>query len=129
MWLWIPTILLACVLAGSWVFCVLTIIAARRYLAVKLAALREAEPISVLKPLHGLDEGLEENLVTFFEQDYPRFELLFAAREASDPALQLVETLRGRYPDVPVRVFIAGEPPYPNAKGVESAVDDGRSRS
>jgi len=116
MWLWIPTILLACVLAGSWVFCVLTIIAARRYLAVKPAALREAEPISVLKPLHGLDEGLEENLVTFFEQDYPRFELLFAAREASDPALQLVETLRGRYPDVPVRVFITGEPPYPNAK-------------
>ena len=116
MWLWIPTILLACVLVGSWVFCVLTIIAARRYLAVRPPALREAEPISVLKPLHGLDEGLEQNLVTFFEQDYPCFELLFAAREASDPSLRLVEQLRLRYPDVPVRVFITGEPPYPNAK-------------
>lgn len=116
MWLWIPTVLLACVLAGSWVFCVLTMIAARRYLAVRPPDLERPEAISILKPLHGLDEGLEANLTTFFEQDYPSFELLFAAREAGDPALRLVEQLRLRYPAVPVRVFVTGEPPYPNAK-------------
>lgn len=113
---WIPTIALGCLLLGSWVFCVLTVMAALRYLRVRPPALLSCEPISVLKPLHGLDEGLEENLRTFFEQDYPDFELLFAVREAGDPALALVERLRADYPDIPVRVFVTGEPPYPNAK-------------
>lgn len=113
---WIPTTVLGCVLAGSWVFCILTVIAAIRYLRVRPPALLSCEPISVLKPLHGLDEGLEENLRTFFEQDYPDFELLFAVRESSDPALALVERLRAEYPGIPVRTFVTGEPPYPNAK-------------
>lgn len=114
--LWVLTILLGCLVAGAWVYCVLTVVAARLYRAVHPPPLSRAEPISILKPLHGLDEGLEENLRSFFEQDYPAFELLFAAREASDPALALVERLRGDYPTVPVRTFVTGEPPYPNAK-------------
>jgi ceramide glucosyltransferase len=109
-------ILLGCLLTGSWVFCVLTVIAVRRYLAVIPPPLRQTEPISVLKPLDGLDEGLEENLRSFFEQDYPFFELLFAAREASDPAFAVVQRLSASYPNVPVRTFVTGEPPYPNAK-------------
>jgi ceramide glucosyltransferase len=113
--MWILGLALAAVLAGSWVFCVLTVVAVRKYLAVRPAA-QAGQPISVLKPLDGLDEGLEENLRSFFEQDYGEFELLFAAREASDPSLALVERLRGDYPGIPVRVFVTGEPPYPNAK-------------
>ncbi|WP_321476254.1 bacteriohopanetetrol glucosamine biosynthesis glycosyltransferase HpnI [uncultured Paludibaculum sp.] len=113
---WIPTIVLGCLLAGSWVFCILTVIAAIRYRRVRPPALLTCEPISILKPLHHLDDGLEENLRSFFEQDYPDFELLFAAREASDPALALVERLRLDYPHIPVRIFVTGEPPYPNAK-------------
>ncbi|MGC4048670.1 MAG: bacteriohopanetetrol glucosamine biosynthesis glycosyltransferase HpnI [Paludibaculum sp.] len=113
---WIPTILLGCLLLGSWVFCVLTVIAAVRYRRVRPPSLLTCEPVSILKPLHGLDEGLEENLRTFFSQDYPDYEILFAARDASDPALALVERLRLDYPDIPVRVFVTGEPPYPNAK-------------
>jgi ceramide glucosyltransferase len=112
----LPVIVLSMLTAGSWVFCVLTVIAARRYLAVRPRVGAAAVPISVLKPLHGLDEGLEENLRSFFQQDYGEFELLFAARGAADPALALVERLRGDYPAVPVRAFVTGEPPYPNAK-------------
>ncbi len=63
-----------------------------------------------------MDEGLEENLESHFLQDYPDFELLFAAREAADPALAIVERLRERHPHVPVQVLVTGEPPYPNAK-------------
>lgn len=113
---WIPTFPLALLVAGSWGFCVLTVIAVRRYRAVKPAPSAPTEPVSVLKPLHGLDEGLEENLRSFFEQDYPAFELLFAARHQDDPSLALVERLRRDYPAAPVRLFVTGEPPYPNAK-------------
>ena len=109
-------LLLLALVAGSLVYCVLTIVAAVRYRAVRPPELRAATPISVLKPLAGLDDGLEANLRTFFEQSYPRFELLFAVRSPGDPAIAVVERLRKRYPAIPSRLIVVGEPPYPNAK-------------
>jgi len=112
----IPAIILLGLLAGALVYSALTVIAALRYLAARPPELRATEPISILKPLAGLDPGLEANLRTFFEQDYPAFEILFAVREADDPAVAVVEKLRQEYPSVPSRLLITGEPPYPNAK-------------
>lgn len=113
----IPTILLAAVLAGSWVFCVLAILAARSYRRQAVPEWQsEPPPLSVLKPLHGLDDGLEENLRSFFEQDYPHFEILFAARTEDDPGLELARRFATGYPGRPVRFFVTGEPPCPNAK-------------
>jgi ceramide glucosyltransferase len=110
------TLLLSILLAGALVFTGLTVIAALRYLAVRPPELRSVEPVSILKPLSGLDANLESNLRTFFEQDYPAFEILFAVREPDDPAVAVVEKLRKDYPAVPSRLLITGEPPYPNAK-------------
>ena len=80
------------------------------------SAQASAEPISILKPLAGLDLGLESNLRTFFEQDYANFEILFAVRRADDPAVGVVEKLRSEYSGVSSRLIVTGEPPYPNAK-------------
>jgi len=112
----IPAIILLCLLAGALVYSALAVIAALRYLAVRPTELRAAEPVSILKPLAGLDADLESNLRTFFEQDYPTFEILFAVREADDPAVAVLEKLRQEYPNVSSRLLITGEPPYPNAK-------------
>jgi ceramide glucosyltransferase len=101
---------------ASLVYCALTVIAAVRYRAVSPMPLRVAPPVSVLKPLAGIDEGLEDNLRTFFEQRFERFELLFAVRSPQDPAVPVVERLRSQYPAVPSQLLITGEPPYPNAK-------------
>ena len=104
------------VFCGALVYSLLQIVGAVRYLAVKPAALLSAEPISILKPLAGLDLDLESNLRTFFEQDYPAFEILFAVRTANDPAAEVVARLQREYPGIPSRLLITGEPPYPNAK-------------
>lgn len=56
-------------------------------------------PVTVLKPLKGLDEGLEVNLRSFFEQDYPEFQLLFGVADADDPAIGVVRKLMAEYPD------------------------------
>ena len=109
-------ILLPALVLGSAVYCILTIIAALRYRAVRPPALRDTPPISLLKPLAGVDDGLERNLRTFFEQDYANFEILFAVRSAADPAIPVAERLRARFPSVPSRLIVTGEPPYPNAK-------------
>ena len=108
--------LLFLVLLGSWVYSVLQMIAAGRYLSVHPPSLRSREPISILKPLAGLDLDLESNLRTFFEQDYPSFEILFAVRGANDPAASVVARLQRDYPRVRSRLIVTGEPRYPNPK-------------
>jgi ceramide glucosyltransferase len=107
---------LLALVAGCLAYQALVIVAAIRYRCVRPLPMGVAPPISLLKPLAGAEEGLEENLRSFFEQRYPSFEILFALRSATDPAIPLVERLRARYPAVPSRLIVTGEPPYANAK-------------
>ena len=86
--------------------------------ARKTAAETDApfQPVTIFKPLHGLEPLLAQALESFFVQDYPVFELIFGARTADDPALQIVKILQKKYPHIPTRIILSGEPDYPNAK-------------
>jgi len=81
-----------------------------------IPALALPPPVSILKPLAGLEPSLESNLRTFFEQDYPAFELLFAVEDADNTAVPIIEKLRREYPHVPARLLVTGDPTYSNAK-------------
>ena len=70
-------------------------------------------PVSILKPVHGLEAQLKENIESFFRQDYPHYEILFAADEADDPALAVVREVSARYPNIQTRVLVTGTP-WPN---------------
>jgi ceramide glucosyltransferase len=108
--------ILIAMMAGAAIYSLLSIFAALRFLKSRRPATSAVEPVSILKPLAGLDLGLESNLRTFFEQDYPAFEILFAVRDADDPSVEVVERLRHEYAHVRTRLLITGEPPYANAK-------------
>jgi ceramide glucosyltransferase len=68
-----------------------------------IAPVAELPPVSILKPLKGDEDRLAENLRTFFAQDYPRFEIVFATTEPDDPALAVARAVAAEHPDVPVR--------------------------
>ena len=70
-------------------------------------------PVSVLKPVHGLEARLKENIESFFRQDYPNYEILFAADEADDKALDVVREVCARYPHIRTQVLVTGTP-WPN---------------
>jgi ceramide glucosyltransferase len=109
--------LLVLLLLGSWVYCVLSSVAARRYLTISPAPLTDPRPISVLKPLCGQDDHLEENLRSFFTQDYPNYEILFAVDRMDDPAVAIVDKVRGEFPQGPrVHLIETGDPTVPNRK-------------
>src|SRR6202166_1606136 len=109
--------LLVLLLVGSWVYCLLTVVAARRYLAISPPALKTMPPISVLKPLCGRDDRLEENLRSFFTQDYPEYEILFAVHVLSDAAVAVVEKVSREFPDGPkMQLIETGRPTGPKAK-------------
>jgi ceramide glucosyltransferase len=110
--------------ASSTVFLVMALVASVRHLRRARAQSRQAAsiadaafpPVSILKPLHGDEPRLEENLESFFLQDYPDFEIIFGCRNSADAALAVVERLRARHPRVSTRVVLSGEPEWPSAK-------------
>lgn len=73
-------------------------------------------PVSLLKPLYGVEPGLREYLESFFALDYPQFEILFCARTGADPGLQLAREVAANHPGVPARFLLSGQPPVPNAR-------------
>ena len=75
-----------------------------------------APAVSLLKPLHGSEPELELRLESFFQQEYPSFEILFCARSSQDPGLSVARRVAGRYPHVPTKFLSCGEAPYANAK-------------
>lgn len=110
---------LTAVALGGLVYCLLGVAAARRLKKSRAAATPQAAslpPISLLKPLRGADPDLEQHLTSFFTQDYPAFEILFAVRHEQDPAVAVVRRLMARFPQVRTRLIFTGEPPYANAK-------------
>jgi ceramide glucosyltransferase len=56
-------------------------------------------PVTIFKPLKGLDEELEQNLRSFFQLDYPCYQLLFCVADADDPAIHVVRQLQREFPD------------------------------
>src|SRR5476649_1205677 len=66
-------------------------------------------PVTVLKPLKGVDAGIEENLCSFFRQDYPIYEILFSVASKRDPVCEVVRKLMACYPQVRARLVIGSE--------------------
>ncbi len=64
-------------------------------------------PISVLKPVNGIDGNLRENLVSFIKQDYPEFELVIGIQSPNDPAITLIEELKRDYPDKKIEYIVS----------------------
>ena len=83
---------------------------------VKVTRTESGPPLTLLKPVHGMEPRLEENLESFFRQDYPAYEIIFCARDAEDPALKIAEKLAKKYPAVATRILASGDPPWTNAK-------------
>ena len=65
-------------------------------------------PITILKPLHGDEPQLYENLRSFCEQAYPQYQVIFGARDPRDPALDVARRLVQEFPDRDLSV-VAGE--------------------
>ncbi|MBZ5701196.1 MAG: bacteriohopanetetrol glucosamine biosynthesis glycosyltransferase HpnI [Acidobacteriia bacterium] len=73
-------------------------------------------PVSVLKPVRGVDFASYENFASFCRQDYPDFELLFAVNDSADPAVALVHRLMAEFPHRQIRLFIGAETVGSNRK-------------
>ena len=100
----------------------------RRALAQLAARPGFTPPLTLLKPLHGADPGLESYLETFFTQDYPAYEILFCARTPDDEGLETARRVAARHPQIPVQfLWTDGKPDYINAKAASMELMEAHS--
>lgn len=73
-------------------------------------------PVSILKPLKGVDADLKENLRSIFRLDYPAFEVILGTEEANDPALAVAQRVAAEFPHVRSLVVTGAVPAGFNPK-------------
>jgi ceramide glucosyltransferase len=66
-------------------------------------------PITIVRPVCGLDNFVEETLRTSFELAYPQFELIFCVASGRDPVAPVVRKLIAAYPQVPARLLVGDD--------------------
>jgi len=62
-------------------------------------------PVSLLKPVKGVDFASYENFSSFCRQDYPDYEILFAVNDDGDPAVPLIRRLAAQFPERAIRLI------------------------
>ncbi|MCW5314959.1 glycosyltransferase [Nostoc sp. KVJ3] len=64
-------------------------------------------PVSILKPICGLDSNAYENLASFCQQDYPEYQIIFAVRNPQDPCIEVVEKIIYNFPDLDILLVVS----------------------
>ncbi len=100
------TFIIAIVLAPAWAYLVGTAVAAVRFARHPLPTAAERPPVTVMKPLHGAEPGLYENLHSFAQQDYPVVQLVLGVGNAKDSALPAARALIRDLPESDIALVI-----------------------
>jgi len=72
--------------------------------------------VSILIPLKNVDDGIEKNLESIFQQDYPGFEIIFGVDSLQDPIVDVISSLPAAYPTIPARIIETGHSSVENPK-------------
>jgi ceramide glucosyltransferase len=111
----IGDVLLLIASAGA-CFLIFSTIAAGRFAARSTPTATTLPPVTILKPLHGLDFDLIDNLRSFCQQDYPQFQIVFGLSDPNDPARNVVETLKKEFPQCDMDLVISAKQQGRNPK-------------
>lgn len=91
---------------GSLFFYALSALGLISFLRQKRNLPAQLPPVSILKPLKGVDPEIWESFCSHCEQDYPAFEMIFGVSDRDDPAIELVRKLKSQYPNQRIELIV-----------------------
>jgi len=118
----------AILLAPTWAYVIAAVLAVRRFVRRPAPAAADQPPTSVLKPLHGDEPGLYENLRSFAEQDYPTAQIILGVSDPADTALPVARGLACDLVDRDIALVVDGRVNGSNRKvaNLENMLDRAR---
>lgn len=107
---YLPAILAALLALCGIGFYVLCLWSARTFLRDSKNKLSDfTPPVTILKPLRGVDPQMYESFRSHCNQDYPEYEIIFGVSEADDPAVEAVQRLIKEYPACRIQLVVCPE--------------------
>jgi ceramide glucosyltransferase len=97
---------------------------------VALPPMRGAPPVTIVRPVCGVDNFVEDTLASSFRLDYPHYEMIFCVAQARDPVVPILRALMAAHRRIPARLLIGDDPVSANprlnncVKGWDAAAHD-----
>lgn len=98
------------------IYLLITLLAARSFFSRGSRPQNFFPPVTVIKPVKGLDAESFRNFASFCRQDYPQFQLLFACATEDDPAIPVIRELATTFPGIDIGLVVDGTVHGANAK-------------
>ncbi len=97
-------------------YCLISLRCGHRSFRRKRALPDFTPPVTIIKPVKGMDAESFENFASFCRQEYPCFQIVFAAASANDPALAVIRRIMEEYPGTDIDLVVDGRIYGPNYK-------------
>ncbi len=97
-------------------YSILAIWCAHRYFNRTSPLPDHAPPVSILKPVKGMDAESFENFASFCRQEYPVFQIIFAVSSEEDPVLPVIHRLMEEFPHIDITLVVDERKYGPNYK-------------
>lgn len=98
------------------IYYTLVLVSSFSFFPHRLKSTNYTPPVSILKPIRGLDPDAYENFASLCRQDYPEYEILFCVSDEDDPVLPTLEKLICDFPDRSIRILYGSGSNAPNDK-------------
>ncbi len=102
----IDLLLVLCV-SSVWFYCYAIYAAITFFAAPQPIDLDFHPPVSILKPICGLDSDTYKNLASFCQQDYPEYQIIFAVQNSQDPCIEVVEKIIHNFSDLDILLIVS----------------------
>ena len=97
-------------------YALIALMCGRAYFGRRREAVDHAPPVTILKPVKGMDADSLENFASFCRQDYPCYQIVFACASLSDPVIPVIRDLIATYPSHDIDLVIDDRIYGPNYK-------------